>query len=358
MNHPLFRPILLNVLFSSVTNAFVWFVLTFWVFLSTRSILATSVLAGLFAVFNALTAIYFGALVDHHRKHLVLAFSSASSLLCFLVGGTLYLLGGHLADLGTFHLWAMICVLMLGTVIGNICAVALSVVVKILFNEEERPKANGLVGMVNGVSFATTSVLSGFAIGTIGMGPSLMLAIIATLLIMIHALSTKIPETHLEQNDAPNNEVDIRGTIAMVRETPGFFFLIFFTTFNNFLGGVFMALMDAYGLSLVDVKVWGVLLGILSFSFIGGGLVVARYGLGKDPVKKLFLLNMVTWTTCIFFTIQPSVVLLVMGMFVWMFLTPMIEASEKEVIRIPVAVARRSGPIESATIDKESALTI
>jgi MFS transporter, DHA3 family, multidrug efflux protein len=36
----------------------------------------------------------------------------------------------------------------------------------------------------------------------------------------------------------------------------GLFGLIFFSTFNTFLGGVFMSLMDAYGLSLVSVQVW------------------------------------------------------------------------------------------------------
>jgi DHA3 family multidrug efflux protein-like MFS transporter len=52
--------------------------------------------------------------------------------------------------------------------------------------------------------------------------------------------------------------------------------LIFLTTFNNFLGGVFMALMDAYGLSIVSVQTWGILWGFLSFAFIIGGLIVSK----------------------------------------------------------------------------------
>ncbi len=34
---------------------------------------------------------------------------------------------------------------------------------------------------------------------------------------------------------------------------PGLLALIVFSCFNNFLGGAFMALMDAYGLSLMSV---------------------------------------------------------------------------------------------------------
>ncbi len=40
-----------------------------------------------------------------------------------------------------------------------------------------------------------------------------------------------------------------------------------------------MALMDAYGLSLVSVEIWGIVLAITSIGFIIGGGLVARYGL-------------------------------------------------------------------------------
>ena len=41
-----------------------------------------------------------------------------------------------------------------------------------------------------------------------------------------------------------------------------------------------MALMDAYGLSLVSVETWGLLWGFISLAFIAGGLAVAKFGLG------------------------------------------------------------------------------
>jgi MFS transporter, DHA3 family, multidrug efflux protein len=70
--------------------------------------------------------------------------------------------------------------------------------------------------------------------------------------------------------------VDLPGTLAAIRLAPELLGLILFHTFNNFLGGVYMALMDAYGLLLVSVVVWGALWGALSLGFIVGGLMVAR----------------------------------------------------------------------------------
>ncbi len=101
----------------------------------------------------------------------------------------------------------------------------------------------------------------------------------------------------------------MKGTIAIVAAIPGLFALIFFTTFNNFLGGVFMALMDPYGLSLMSVQAWGMLWGGLSLGFIVGGLYITRKGLGKNPLKTLFIVNIIMWVATIIFPMQPSILL-------------------------------------------------
>lgn len=45
-----------------------------------------------------------------------------------------------------------------------------------------------------------------------------------------------------------------------MRAATGLFALIVFSTFNNLIGGVYMALMDPYGLELFPVELWGVVL--------------------------------------------------------------------------------------------------
>ena len=94
-----------------------------------------------------------------------------------------------------------------------------------------------------------------------------------------------------------------------------------------------MALMDAYGLSLVSVQTWGMMFAFLSLGFILGSSYIAKYGLGSRPLRLMLLINVVTWTTCIFFTIQPSIVLLAIGMLIWMTLVPFIEATEHTLIQ-------------------------
>jgi MFS transporter, DHA3 family, multidrug efflux protein len=309
-NQQIFHRVLLNALIASVTNMFVWFALTFWVFVETKSILATSLVAGVFALLKAGSAPFFGAIVDHTKKQRVMLYSSLVSLAAYLCGALVYFLApvGTFTDPTAFQLWILIPVFMVGSVVGNLRNIALFTTVTILYRPEDRAQANGLVGSMTGISFGLTSVLSGLAIGFYGMDFSVLAAIGATVLVILHLFSFTLPEegiVHVE-DASMMQKLDWAGTRDLIGSIPGLLPLIFFTTFNNLLGGVFMALMDSCGLSLVSVSTWGITFGLVSTAFILGGLLVSKFGLGKNPVKTLFRLNIVTWTTCIFFTIQPS----------------------------------------------------
>jgi DHA3 family multidrug efflux protein-like MFS transporter len=91
--------------------------------------------------------------------------------------------------------------------------------------------------------------------------------------------------------------------------------------------------MDAYGLSLVSVEVCGFLWGFLSLGFIVGGLMIASWGLGKNPLRAMFLANITIWTISSVFTVVPWIVLLTAGMFVYLCVIPYIEAAEQTIIQ-------------------------
>ena len=113
----------------------------------------------------------------------------------------------------------------------------------------------------------------------------------------------------------------------------GLLALLLFATFNNFLGGAFMALLDPYGLSLVAVEEWGVILALTSLGFVFGGFTVARRGLGRNPVRTLLVVNLVMWTVTIVFPIRSEVLPLMVGFLFYMTLIPFAEASEQTIIQ-------------------------
>ena len=332
-----FYAVLVNSLTASLTNTIVWFAVTFWAYLETRSVFATSIMAGIYLATVALSGFALGSLVDHHRKKKAMMISSICSLLLYVLAFLVYVSTPETVfkNPSSVMLWIFIILNLLGAIAGNIRTISLATLVTILVPEDKRDRANGMVGTTNGISFLVASIFSGLLIGFLGVFWMLIFAIGFTILAIIHLWIVSIPEKEIVHTHAEEGvkHIDIRGTIKVIRLIPGLFALIFFNTFNNFLGGVFMALMDAYGLSLVSVQVWGILWGVLTLGFIVGGLVVSKKGLGERPLRTLFLANIVMWTICIFFTIRSSIVLLACGMFVYLCLIPVVEAAEQTIIQ-------------------------
>ena len=337
-----FYQLLINTLLVSVINFTVWFAITFYVYLQTRSVFATGVVSGIFLVLTALTGIWFGSLVDHHTKKSVMQASAVVSFTLYTAAFVIYQITPHesFIDPTSVALWTLIVLLMFGVIAGNIRTIALPTLVTVLIAEGTRDRANGLVGTTSGVSFLVTSVISGVLVAIGGMFWVLVLALAVLAVAVLHLALVPVQE----RPAAPvtrKRTVDLRGTVRLVGRVPGLTALILFSAFNNLLGGVFMALMDAYGLSLVSVQSWGLLWGVLSTGFIVGGLLITRTGLGKNPVWLLLIVNLVLWTVTVLFPLRSSIVLLAVGMYIYMLLVPYAEAAEQTILQKVVPYERQ-----------------
>lgn len=348
-----FYNLLANNAVAGVVNFTVWFAITFWVFLETRSVFATGMIAGVFLVLTAGFAVWFGSLVDHYPKTRVMLGSSLASLACYALSVGLLLVTPEpvFRDVAAPQLWLLIGLVMLGVIAGNVRTIALPTLVTLLVPEDRRDKANGLVGMATGIGFLTTSMISGLLVAWAGMTGAISFAIGLTVLVIGHLLTVRMPDsarvaasgTDAETGpDArPDRRVDLRGTLKVVGAVPGLFALILFAAFNNLLGGVFMALMDAYGLSLMPVEAWGFLWAAVSVSFIVAGLIIARVGLGPKPLRTLMIVNLIMWSVASVFTLQTSIALLAFGCACWMFLGPWAEAAEQTTLQKVVPYERQ-----------------
>jgi len=341
-----FRRLLVNTLITGVTSTFLWFALTFWVYLETRSVVATGVIGGAFAISSALLGPLFGTFVDRHRKHTALVVTTAVSASCFAVAVAVFVAvdSEELLRLRSPWFWLLVSATLLGSVAGQLRGIALSTCVTLLVPEDQRARANGMVGTITGASFAITSVFSGLVIGTLGMGWAYYASLGLTLVALAHVMTIEIDEPDPEPRPADEGRqpaIDVRGALEAIRAVPGLGLLILLAAFNNLLAGVFMALMDAYGLELVSVEAWGLLWGLLSLAFIAGGLFVARFGLGSNPVRIVLAGNLVNWTVCSVFTLRSSIVLVAVGMTVWLALIPVIEAAEQTILQRSIPFERQ-----------------
>lgn len=338
-----FYQVLANTLIANVTTSFLWFALVFWVYLETKSVLATGILGGTYMLLLAIFSIIFGTIVDHHKKKSVFVFSSVFTLVAFLSAAVIYAFNAEvLLDITSPFLWVFAGVVLAGAVVENMRNIALSTTVTLLVPKDKRANANGLVGTVSGIGFIVTSVFSGLSIGLLGMGWTLVIAVALTALALGHIYFVQIPEKGIAHDpELANKKVDIRGSIAAIAAVPGLFALLIFSTFNNFIGGVYMALMDPYGLTLFSVEMWGMVFGVAGTGFVIGGILVAKFGLGKNPIRTLLRLAVVMGLLGALFTIREWWWLFALGIWLYMALVPAIEAAEQTVIQRVVPYKRQ-----------------
>ncbi len=339
-----FYHLLVNTLVANVTTSFLWFALTFWVYLETESVMAVGLIGGGYMIMVALFSVIFGTIVDQNKKKTVMLASSLLTMSAFAVAGLVYRLlpEARLLDFGAGYFWLFITIILAGAIIENMRNIALSTTVTLLVSKDKRANANGLVGTVQGISFILTSVFSGLSIGLLGMGWTLAIAIVLMTLSFAHLLLIDIPEKTITHDpELAKKRIDIKGSIAAVRVVPGLLALIFFSMFNNFIGGSYMALMDPYGLTLFPVEVWGVVFALAGTGFVIGGMVIAKYGLGKNPIRTLLRLVIIMGLLGAFFTIREIWWLYAVGIWLYMLMIPAIEAAEQTVIQRVVPYQRQ-----------------
>ncbi|HEX4816225.1 MAG TPA: MFS transporter [Nonomuraea sp.] len=330
-----FRRLLVNTLVANVTNSLATFALAFWIYLETGSVLVASIVSGVSMLAGALCGAAFGAVVDASRKKTAMVASSSVTCAAFAAAGgvSLAVPGEQLGDWRGPWLWAFAGLILLGGVAGQLRSIALSTSVTLLIPADRRDRANGLVGTVNGLAHMTTSVLAGLSVGFLGMGGTAAIAVALTAVALGHLLSIRMDEPRPRPAGRHPLRLDLRGAWRTMRAVPGLVSLVFFSTFNNLVMGVFMTLMDPYGLNLFSVEVWGVVLGVTSIGFMAGGAAVARWGLGRRPLRILLLVNVAIALIGMASGVREWQWLLVVGMFGFMLVIPVGEAAEQTILQ-------------------------
>lgn len=334
-----FLHILINTAVANTSTFFLWSALSFWLYLETHSVLILSILSGTFMTLVTLSGMFFGTIVDKHRKKKVMGVSSVVAIALLLLAASVFLIFDRqdIADMSSPAFWIFSLSILMSALVSNLRSIALSTTVSILVEKENYAKANGMVGMVQGFGMIANTVFSGLVIGQLGLEWAMYITLIMSGLALFHLFFVPIPEDHLHHDpEVLNKQVDFKGAIKAIRSVPGLMPLIFFTTFNNFIGGIFMVLLDPYGLEMFSVELWGILLGITGTGFIFGGMAITRKGLGKRPLRTLLYGYVIASMISLLFTVREWAWLFLAGIFLYMFFVPFIEAAEQTIIQTVV----------------------
>ena len=133
-----FYRLLTNTLVASVTTSFLWFALTFWVYLETQNVMTTAILGGSFMLLMAATGMLFGTLVDRHQKKRVIEISSIITAISFVLAGTIFYFipATSLTNIADPWFWVFTTLILIGCIVINVRNIALSTCVTIMVPEQ------------------------------------------------------------------------------------------------------------------------------------------------------------------------------------------------------------------------------
>ena len=284
-----FRRLLVNTLVTGVTSSFLWFALTFWVYLETRSVVATGVIGGAFShLLRASSAPSSAPSSTATASTRRWCWPTTISAACFALATVVFVAvdADDLLRLRSPWFW-----LLVGAHAARLGRRPDARHRPVDLRDAARARGPAGPGQRHGRHGHRRLVRHHLGVQRprhrparhgLGLLRSLSRSPSARSSTCGRSTSTS-PSPSPTGRATPTGHVDVRGALEAIRAVPGLMMLILLAAFNNLLGGVFMALMDAYGLSLVSVETWGLLWGFISLAFIAGGLFVARRGLGPQP---------------------------------------------------------------------------
>jgi MFS transporter, DHA3 family, multidrug efflux protein len=222
-----FQRLIVSALIVAATTNFVWFALTYFVYLETQSVVSTGVVGGIYLVIAALSGFWFGSFVDRNKKKRAMYVSCVASLILFTIGFFMYQFAPNdaFSSVTSLYLWVFALVLLSGVIAGLIYFIAIPTLITVLIPEGKRDKANGLFSTATGISFGVNSVASGLVLGFGGMFWVLVGGIAFTLLGIIYLAFISIPEEkplEIQMQGQGQGKDGIKGTIFLIKSIRDF----------------------------------------------------------------------------------------------------------------------------------------
>lgn len=86
-----FIRVLINIAIANTSTYLLWSAFSFWIYLETKSVLVLSVLSGTYMLLVTFSSMFFGTIVDKHKKKKVMVGASLATMVLLLLASAIYI---------------------------------------------------------------------------------------------------------------------------------------------------------------------------------------------------------------------------------------------------------------------------
>lgn len=328
-----FMMIWLGELISVIGSGLTYFALGVWVFEQTHQAtpFALSMLAA--SLPRVLLAPIAGALVDRWNRRLVMIAADCGAALTTLSAFVLF-------ATGSLHVWHIYPIAALGSLFNTFQEPAYTASVTMLVAKKDLGHASGMVQMGEAISLLVGPVLAGLIYVALGF-QTIFLIDFATFLFAVGALLfVRIPQP---QRTSEGSE----GTGSLFKEAtygwrylwarPGLFGMLLYFALVNFLMNLAAVLTAPLVLSFAKADSLGMVQSVFGAAMLIGSIVMSVWGGPKRRMLTIYACAVLIGLSMIIIGLRPSVVLIAVGFFIFLFNIPIASGSSRVIWQSKIA---------------------
>lgn len=106
-----FIRVLINIAIANMSTYLLWSAFSFWIYLETKSVLVLSVLSGTYMLLVTFSSMFFGTIVDKHKKKSVMMGASLATMVLLVLASAIYITSdkSDIANMSSPYFWFFHC---------------------------------------------------------------------------------------------------------------------------------------------------------------------------------------------------------------------------------------------------------
>ncbi|MDB9373571.1 MFS transporter [Nodularia sphaerocarpa] len=327
----LFIIVWVGQLIASIGSSITGFALNVWVYEHTGSVTQFAFVT----LFNTLPLILLapiaGLMVDRWDRRWTMILSDFFASLAMLSLGVLFFLG-------RLEIWHIYLANLFSAIFMAFQIPAFIASITLLVPKQHLGRANGMLSLMNGIARLIAPPLGGILLGTIYLQGIIVLHLITIFLGIAILLLLRFPEA-----SPPNVAIE---ETSFIKETtygftylvarPGLLALLIISASSIFLVGGVQVITTPLVLSFAPVTVLGTILSLFGVAVLLGGLLIGIWGGLQRKMNMIYGCMLLTGFSLLVAGLQPSVIVFIVGVFLFFLIRPIIDSSTQAIFQSKV----------------------
>lgn len=310
--------LVLGQLVSGIGSNLSGFALGIWVYRETGSVSNFSLISLSAILPGILLSPLAGVLIDRWNRRRTLIWSNCVAAISTLLI-TFMIMSGNM------ELWQIYAATAINAICGTFQIPAFTASLPLIVPKEQLARANGIAQLAPAVGQLVGPALAGALVLLVELHTILLIDALSFLFAAFTPLLVMIPQPVARVTDTSSYQ-SFWGEAAhgwnYLRERPGLLMLQLVTAGNNFLFGLVIVLFTPLGLSFASEKAVGTIISIASMGMLAGSLVLGIWGGPRRRVRGILLSALIAGLCMILGGLYPSIVLLGIAAFGYLFVAP------------------------------------